>query len=276
MSRLFAAAIVLLLGDVAAATPIRVPVDQTQSSVTVTLCIAGRCDADTSPVTGELWIQLAPLETPASLTLYDFTFALTETLQFNISWGFLGNFAATGSNITLLYATPFVPHPPAAVTGGAFTCANVPALTTGTMSYTATGVPCAALQGAGKPCTDSVNLADQGVQTGDLAGTVSVSPARVVTVVMQPNFSGPLDPQNPSLGTITVTGTVRGAVAVPLRGDVNLDGVVDGRDVAAFAAVLLQPDGFAWPERFAADLNDDQLFDAADTALFIAALLGVE
>ncbi len=276
MSRRFAAAIVVLWSGTAAATPIRVPVDPAQSSVTVTLCLAGRCDADTSPVTGDLWIGLAPLETPASLTLYDFTFVLTETLQFNISWGFLGNFAATGSDVTLRYATPFVPHPPAAVAGGAFTCANVPALTTGTMSYVATGIPCAGLQGAGKPCTDTVNLADLGVQTGDLVGTVAVSPARVVTVVLQPNFSGPLDPENPSLGTITVTGTVRGAVAVPLGGDVNLDGVVDGRDVGPFAAVLLQPDGFAWPQRFAADLNDDGLFDAADVARFLEILLGAE
>lgn len=276
MSRLFAAAIVVLLGGVAVATPIRIPVDQANSSVTVTLCIAGRCDSDTSPVTGDTWLKLATVENPTSLQLYDFTFALTQTLQFNISWSFLGSFAATGNSITLLYATPFVPQPPTPVSAGAFACTSVPAITTGTVSYVATGVPCAALQGAGKPCSDSVNMADQGTQTGDMGGTASVNPARVVTFVVQPNFSGPLDPENPSLGTISVAGTVRGSVVVPLRGDVNLDGVVDGRDVRAFTGVLLQPGSFTWQERFAVDMNDDDVFDAADTVLFIEALVGLE
>jgi hypothetical protein len=257
----------------APATPIRVPVDQANSSVTVQLCIAGRCDDDTSPVAGEFWIKLSPVSSPATITLYDFTFALTETLDFYISWGFLGNFTATATNVTMFYATPGTPQPPATVTGGAFTYANVPTNSTGIVNYTATDFPCWALQAAGKPCSDVMNLADQGTQTGTMSGTITVSPARLATLVFNPNVSGPLDPNNPSLGTLTTTGTIRGQVTVPRRGDANLDGVINGNDVQPFLNVLLNPGAYSWQQRFVVDLNDDDVFNLADVTQFVACLV---
>lgn len=62
--------------------------------------------------------------------------------------------------------------------------------------------------------------------------------------------------------------------AAPGGGDVNGDGQVNGADVAAFVAVLLQsPGGPATAAFCAANMQLDAGIDAADVALFIPALL---
>lgn len=254
-------------------TPIAVPVNQSQSSITVTLCVAGPCDTDTSPVAGESWIKLDSYSSPTTLTVYDFNYSLTQNLNFYLSWGIFGHLTATGSNLVLDYATPFVPQAPAAVTGNAFAVVGVPSNMTGTVAYSATGLACTALQGAGYPCADTINLADQGTQTGDMSGTITISPTRVVTLVSQPNVSGPLDPTNPSLGTLSAAGTITGQVTVPLRGDANLDGTLDGRDIQAFLQILLNPSACTWQQQFTVDMNDDDVFDTADVTLFVDCLL---
>lgn len=256
------------------ATPIRIPVDQSQSSVSVTLCVAGKCDTETSPVSGEAWIKLDSYSSaPASLTIYDFTFSLVNNLNFSLSWGILGSLTATASNVAIHYDTPFIPQPSTPVVGGAYTAPNVPTNTTGNVAYQAVGIPCAVLQAAGMPCADTKNLADQGTQTSDINGAVTVSAGRVVTFVSQPNISGPLDPNNPDLGSLTLSGTIRGSVTVPLRGDANLDGLIDGRDVQPFLNVCLSPVAFNWQQRFAVDMNDDDVFTLADVPLFVTTLL---
>jgi len=262
-----------LCGAAVVGTPIPVTISQSSSTLSVELCIAGSCDSDSSHVAGQSWIKLSPLASPTSITVYDFDFALTESIDIYISWGFLGNFTGTGTGLTLSYPTPFVPLPPAAVTSGAFFYGNVPGDMTGTVSYVATGLACTALQGAGYACNDSIDLAGIGTQTGEMDGTVTVSPQRVVTLFFQPDFSGPLDPDYPSLGTISVWGTVTGQVTVPLRGDANLDGAVDGDDVPAFASILLAPDSRTWQERFVVDMNDDDAFDVSDAGAFVDCLL---
>jgi hypothetical protein len=241
----------------------------------VELCIQGSCDSDPSSVSGFVSAKTLPVPSPADITLHDFLFVLNDQIDLFISFGFLGNFTGTGQNITLYYATPGTPQPPAPIAGNAFSIPDVPTNQTGTFSYNATGIVCSLLQGQTPPipCNSVINLADQGTANGTLSGTTAVV-NRTVTITSHPNVSVPLDPDNPGTGTLTVTGTIVATATVPLRGDVSLNGSVNGGDVQEFVGVMLNPGAFGWQKRFAADMNDDDAFDAADVAAFVDCLLG--
>lgn len=264
------------IAGIAFATPIRIPVDVAQSNLTVELCLQGTCDSDTSPTSGYWLVKLAPPTAPTSVQFYDFRYTLTEPIDLLISFGFLGRFTATGNNLEFFYATPLVPLAPAAVSGGSFADPSVPTQGSGTINYQATGIVCTLLQGQVPPipCTDAIDLSQEPPNAGPVNGTVSVSPARVVTFVTNVNNSAPIDPANPGLGTLTTTGTARGSVAIPLRGDANLDGSVNALDVQQFVTVLLDPASATWQARFAVDMNDDDAFDGADAAALAECLLG--
>lgn len=268
------ASTVLLIGRDLRASPIEIPVNTSASSVTVQLCVIGSCDTDVSPAAGFVELKLDSLSAPEQVQVYDFVISLTEIINLFISYGIFGNISATGQNVSLEYAAPGTPLPPAPLgAGGAFAYIDVPAISNGVVNYTATGLPCSALMGSGLPCTDTIVLADQGVQNGSFSGAVTVLPGRVVQMTLNPSVSGPIDPANPSLGTLTITGNIVGQAVVPLPGDANLDGTVNGRDVQAFTNVLLAPGAFGWQARFAADMDDDDDFDADDAALFVDCLV---
>ncbi|MEK6643391.1 MAG: dockerin type I domain-containing protein [Planctomycetota bacterium] len=255
------------------ASPIDLPINTGLSNVNVQMCILTGCDSDPSSVSGFVSAKASPLSAPTSLTLYDFTFTLNDQIDLFISFGFLGNFTGTGQNLVLFDAQPGVAQPPTPVSSGTFSYAGVPTDGTGTFTYTSTGIVCSALTNAGRPCNDVINLADQGTQSGTLNGSVSFSPGRVLTLNINPNLSIPLDPTNPGLGTLTVTGTIVATATVPLRGDVNLDGLVDGRDAQEFVTVMLNPGTASWQKRFAADMNDDDAFGDLDIIAFSSCTL---
>ncbi len=86
---------------------------------------------------------------------------------------------------------------------------------------------------------------------------------------------------------VTVTGCVspcsQVTVAVdsgpcPFHGDMNCDGMVDGRDVAPFVLALIDPVGYGqvYPgcDIARGDMNDDGLVDVGDLGMFLDALLG--
>ncbi|QDV90431.1 hypothetical protein RAS2_15100 [Phycisphaerae bacterium RAS2] len=274
INQLFAAAVCLGLPSAALATPVQFTVNPGLSNVNVQLCIQGSCDSDPSSVSGFMSAKTLPVPAPAEVTLYDYQFTLNDQIDLFISFSIFGNFTGTGQNINLLYATPGVPQPPATVLGNAFSIPGVPTNQTGTFTYNATGIVCTLLQGQVPPipCNGAVNLADQGTQSGDLSGTLAVV-GRTVTLTSNPNVSVPLDPANPSLGSLTVTGTIVASATIPLRGDVNLSGGVNGLDVQEFTRVMLNPGGFTWQKRFATDMNDDDAFDATDVAMFVDCLV---
>ena len=143
----------------ALALPFTVPVNQSQSSLTFDLCVAGRCDTETSPVTGWAIIELDSVDIPTQITLYDFYFHLTNNLNWNLSWGFLGALAASATNVTVLDATPGTAQGPVPITATQYTFTGVPSNATGTLTYHATGVPCYALQASGQLCDDTLDLA---------------------------------------------------------------------------------------------------------------------
>ena len=107
-------------------------------------------------------------------------------------------------------------------------------------------------------CDDAIDMSTLTLDPLDMEGTVTVA-GRDITVTLDIDTSAPLDPDNPGLGTLTVTGTVIAEGAVPLpdvptfvdvltgaitdadlvcESDVNGDGYADGRDVQPYVQAL--------------------------------------
>jgi len=273
LSLMAATAVAAAAATAAWALPITVVIDPSQSSVTAELCVSGKCDADTSPVTGMAIVELDCVDAPEAVWLYDFHVAAQNTMNFSLSWGLLGSLTATGSGLSLYYAQPGIVLGPESVAGGSFDFAAVPALKTGNLVYHASGVPCLALQSAGLLCDDSYDLASDGQSLADWKGTVTTA-NRVVMLSSTIDTTTPLDPNNPSLGSLRVSGTIRGTVYVARpTGDVDGDGDVDVLDWAYFAPALSGPDVTAPPPGTSAyhfagsDLEQDGDVDLADAAL---------
>jgi len=85
-------------------------------------------------------------------------------------------------------------------------------------------------------------------------------------------------------GTVAVgwgtnpSGNTEGWVAVIpeisiLRGDFDLDGVLDPNDVASFTATVADPCGSSVQDRYFADMNDDRFVNGTDVVLFTSSLL---
>lgn len=229
--------VALALIQVSHAETFSVPIDPSRSSVTATLTLQGVSSADVSPVTGSVTLNLAVVNAPTSVTGIDFSLAPTETLDFFINFGFGSTFSSIVEDLRLFYTNPGTPIGPVPISMGAFSFAGVPASTEGTLTYNATGLVCLAFQNSGLPCTDVDDLTTEPPQSVDFESTVSVTPMRLVEVVTQVDRTQPIDPANPSLGTLRIQGTVRGSIVVPLfPGDANGDCSVNFADVTAILA----------------------------------------
>lgn len=232
----------VMMAGTAVAGPFEVPINQSQSNLTFELCVSGTCDADTSSVSGTVTIALDSVDFPTEIWLHDVDLYLNENLNVLLSWGFLGSLEAWAEGVELHYADEGNPMGPVALAGSMFSFVDVPADLAGTLTYESSGVPCVALSGAGYPCNDSRNLANEGTQYGSIDGDVTTA-NRVVTLVTDIDVNSPLDPENPSLGYVHVYGTVTGSVFVPQPpGDVDGDGDVDVDDVERLVVALGGPD----------------------------------
>jgi len=263
MPRILAVVVALALSVEAIASPAALQVDPGTSSLTITLCLTAcgtQCDSDVSPVSGSIVAGLDCLTQPTNLALHDFNFVLNNTVQLNVNFGLVcGRFDATGSDVAMNYGTPGTPMPETPITGGAFAYVAVPSTTAGTLAYTSTNLVCVGLQAAGRLCADTIDLATVGAGSIGLGGNVAVA-GRAVTLTLDVNSSGPIDPNAPGLGTLSIVGTVVATGSVPLptvetfmsvlvgvnsnldavcESDINGDGVVDGRDVQAYVDLLL-------------------------------------
>lgn len=269
MSRLVCLSILgALLVGFAAAETFEVPLDPGQSSLEFELCIAGSCDTDSSAISGPVTIELDSVDSPTQVWLHDFHLAASSDLHWHISWGILGSFDADATGLLLNYANPGLPMGPEPVVGGVFSFLSVPASMEGTYSYTATGVPCWALELAGRPCNDTQNLADMGTPIFDEWSSTISSQDRVVTLTSAIDVTLPLDPNNPDLGTLSVYGSLQGQTYVPMPGDVDGDGDVDLSDLAgvlgAYGACTGDPS-----YNPAADFDDSGCVDLSDLATLL-------
>jgi hypothetical protein len=270
----------LVLALPAAAQTFDVPINTAQSTLYFELCVSGTCDDDSSSVSGYVTVELDDVDTPTQIWLHDMDLQLDHAVSLSLDWGFLGSLSATGSNVQLLYGDAGNPTGPGAVTGGVWSLANVPADPAGALAYSASGLACTALQGAGMACNDTLNLADQGTVDGDMDGTLT-SVNRLVTLNTSIDITVPLDPENPGLGTFRVYGSVTGQATVPVlscAGDSNCDDAISWRDID-FLVAAMNDNQAAWEGMFAPgapscpfennDVNDDGTVNWRDIDPFV-------
>jgi hypothetical protein len=262
-----------MLSAAASAAPFSVAINPAQSSVTVQLCVQGQCGTDSSPASGYFLVDVNDVDTITSITAYDYNVTLNEPINLLVSFGFLGRLTVNVNNFKTFATNPGVPFGPAAVTppNGAFSIPGVVSSQSGTYDYLATGVVCTLLSGQTPPvpCSGLGDLSQQPPAATTLNGTITAA-SRVVSIVSQINQSGPIDPTNPALGTLTITGTVRGSLLVPVPpcpGDINADGVVNVQDLTIFLAQF----GTAVPNGTGGDLDGNGVVNVQDLTLFLGA-----
>ena len=218
-----------------------VTLNQAQSSVTATLTVQGQSSTDSSPVIGSMRIRLDSVGVPTSIELHDFIFSATQPLDFNIIFRVfgipVGSIVVNASNISVQYASPGVVEGPVPISATNFSFTDVPSNSSGTASYNATGTVCTLLQAQTppQPCSGMFDLAEAGTQNASaLPGSVVLN-GRTATVSGTISISGPLDPANPSLGSLAISGVFVGTGQVPYcPGDFNQSGSVGVPDIFAF------------------------------------------
>jgi hypothetical protein len=255
----------MLIAVQAFASPATLQVDPARSSVSSTLCmtICGQqCSTSASPVSGTIVVGFDCLTQPQNITLYNFDLLLNSAIVWHLNFGFVcGRFDSTASSVGLHYGTPGTPMPPTPLTGGAFGYTGVPSTMTGMLTYTSTNLVCAAFQAAGRLCSDTIDLSTLSPGSITMDGSVQVV-GRSVALTLNVNSSGPIDPSNPGLGTLSLVGTVVANGTVPLpdentfvavllgddtnldaicESDINQDGLTDGGDVQAYVDAVLAP-----------------------------------
>lgn len=227
-----AASLALALVATAGAANVVIPVDDAASSLTIELCVSGSCDDDTSSVSGTMDFDLDMVDSPSTITLNDLNLVLDENININISFGILGGLTATGTNVTVDYSTPGFSIGPVPIAADAFTLPNVEVIPGGDLNYNATGLVCTLLTGSNLPCNDSIDLSMNGPQIIDMVPGQITSVNREVTVTVDLDFTAPLDPTSPDLGSYQISGTVTGSVTVPAcDGDANGDEQVNFDDL---------------------------------------------
>ncbi len=249
----------------ALAQPADLTIQQAQSGVSAQICISPpglstKCDTDTSSLTGSLSIELDNYTTPTAITIHDFTFVLSDTMNYNMDWGFfVGGIDIQLSGVTVYYATPGTPTGPVGVDGaGDFDFPAVQAFFTGTGSYQGYGPIMGGLVGSG-----TFNLADFGAVDSAIAGNVQVSSGQITLAGSQAfSNSGEISGVTTSIdGTATVVATGNAPECIA---DFNADGTVNTLDVLAFLNAWSAGDP-------SADCNADGLINTLDVLCFLNA-----
>ncbi|UCC29338.1 MAG: hypothetical protein JSU86_14190 [Phycisphaerales bacterium] len=277
MRSLCCGSLAVVLVSTAAAGPIELQIDQTQSTADVELCLTilfTACDTDTTPVAESVTVSLDCPIAPGDISLHDFVFQLAEDVALNLSFGF-GDFDSIGYDVEVTYADAGNPLPPVAVSDNAFAFTNVPAQVTGLLAYEATGLVCNAFSSYGYDCIGAIDLITIPLDPLDMDGTITVS-GNDVTLTLDTFISAPVDPANPELGTFTIDATMlAGGVSPSLwPGDLTGDDRVDLADHGRFVGCLAGPGPAAIGACQCADLDEDDDVDLEDFAGFQVAFEG--
>lgn len=231
-----AAAACSLAGTHASAQQIEIPFDQSASDVQVTLTVQGVSDTDTSPVTGSILIDIDNPDDPAEFVVLDLRIDATEPIDHNLDFGILGSFTQTTNNLSVTDASPGVPSLPATVSGGIYTLPSLEVLLSGNGNFNATGTICTLLENEGLPCSGTADLSDgQPVTAENITGMLSNENGLLLFTALI-DVSVPLDPMDPSLGSVDVSGFATGTAPIPEQpcpGDCDDSGDVTFSDLVA-------------------------------------------
>jgi hypothetical protein len=243
--------------------PAHLVIDQSHSSVTVQLTILTSSATDSSPVTGFYDLRLNSRTAPTQVGLTNFYAALTDDLVLNVNLSILGRFNSNANDLVIYYADAPALFGPVAINATNFTFVDLPTRSTGTLAYTATGFVCTQMQNSGLACTDTINLADQPASPQTVNGTLTVSNS-IATVTGHIDSTQPLDPDNPALGSIHITGTIVASGPVLCSADFNRDLAVDFFDYLDFVQAFSTGSTTA-------DFNTDGVVDFFDYLDFVNA-----
>ncbi len=261
------------------AGPIELQVDPIRSTAQMELClsvITTACDTDTSPVAGMITLSLDCPPSPEAITLHDFALSMTDDVTFELDYGAQGQFSAVGTDVGLDYADPGNPMPPTLLVEDAFTYTDVPAAAVGQLEYSVTGALCIVFQLAGYSCHDVIDLTTITLEPLALDGLLDVS-GTDVELTVDVNIVGPVDPDNPDLGTLRIDATIVATGQVPppcCPGDLTGDDLVNLDDHRKLADCLTGPGGGAVGACQCADLDEDDDVDLEDFADFEILLTG--
>lgn len=187
----------------AALIPFAVTLDTNASTAQVTLDALGKSDTQTSRLGGVVQIVTDDAIQPTQAGLKDFHLSALQPLNFKLNFGFLVSATAKIPKFEVIEVNP--PATPALlpVVGGHFIPKDIPYQPLGNGSYAVSGAVCGVLSGQGVLCADSLDFSHSP------PGSLSELDLELSVLVgkLQIKFSGffslPLDPTNPSLGTVS-------------------------------------------------------------------------
>ncbi len=236
-------------------------IDEKSSFVDVEFCLSIGCDSDTSAVDGFVAVDFDSAD-PNQMFLVDFNYELIDPIMLTITT-FGGAINVDMPDVSMMYAVPGDAFGPSDISGGTFDFVDVPVVMSGFVSYEATGTVCAILDGQGIPCVGGLDLSLLGVQMADsISGTIDVDGVEI-SMVSMPDITTPIDPKQPDLGSLSMSGTVLASGTIETLGDSDGDGDVDLLDFAAFVdCVGVEPVcvGFDFDEDGDVDFADARVF----------------
>lgn len=257
----------LTLTSAATAVPLTFTIDPAQSSIDAELTVQGSSDSDSSGMSGTLLIDIDTPVEPMNAALLDANFAVDETLDFAISFGFLGGITAQAEMLALAYATPGTPIGPVPIVDGELTLPKAPFDLAGNVSYNASGLICSVIQGQGFLCTDSIDLAAQPAFFADsVAFTITVIEGQL-RLDASISGSAPVNSDAPELGSLAIDADIVAFADLPMMTacptDFDGSGATDLADLNTILA--------AFGSSAAGDTDNDGDTDLQDLNAVLAA-----
>lgn len=254
------------LVSAAVAQPIEFVIDQTKSTLDITIEIdlgvaGGDTDSDSTALSGMISASVDDPMAPGSITLHDFRAEMLSSLNFSWVPAFFSTADATLSGGFVEYAQPGTDIGPVPISDGSFEFLNVQTLLGGVLDVNYNIF----LVGSG---SQMIDLSTLGQSSTAIAGAITAADGLItITNTIQLEASEPLILEGTEVGTVIVTGTatmVATGEAPDCPPDLNGDGQLDFFDVSAFLTAFNAQDSVA-------DFNNDGDWDFFDISAFLTA-----
>ncbi len=227
-------------------------------SATLSTPVGSDSDSDSSPVTGQITIELDSYGNPTAITLHNYAVAVGQTLHLDFDFGFFGSVSTDVTNATANYGSEDPAGPVGVALDSTF---YFPAILT---DLAGTGTATGSILFVGD-INESFNLSDFSPFETDFAGSVGVS-GDTVTLAGSIEFSGEGEVFTGVTMSISGTLTINASGPAPEEclADWNGDGSLDFFDVQGFLAAFSAGNQQA-------DIVDDDQFNFFDVQAFLAA-----